>query len=170
MKRLLLDTNAYGMLLIDKDSDLLKASINGSSFLFYGNEVIRRELKRAPRRSAQYEKNLRMDLIRLFDELVRNNIVNVTKEMESLADKYYLVYKEVGGQLSRRKFWNDLVIIACAALRLMDVVVSDDRSTMLNKYAIKAYEIVNKLQNMRTPNFISYDEFKEKLIKRWKPL
>jgi hypothetical protein len=101
----------------------------------------------------------------LFD----TNVISVTGAVEHLANNYTFVYREVGGMLAHDKLNNDFTIVASATLRGMDIVVSDDNNSMLNKYSLKAYGIVNTLNNKRTPRFISYDTLKKELSKRWKP-
>ena len=166
MNRVMLDSNIYGEILIDKDVDLIKKRIAKPGLIFYGNELVKKELKSSPKKSGSYAKNLRMDLLRLFDEIVKERVLVVTEEMEKLAEKYYLVYKEVGGSFSKDRMMNDFVIVACATLRTLDLVVSEDNRTMLSCHAIKAYEIVNKLHSKRTPKFLRYKQFKEKIM-RW---
>jgi uncharacterized alkaline shock family protein YloU len=54
--------------------------------------------------------------------------------------------------------------IARASMHELDLVVSEDRRTMLNENAMKSYRIVNKLRNFRTPEFMNYDAFRRLII------
>ena len=41
----------------------------------------------------------------------------------------------------------------------LDIIVSEDRRTMLSDKALKAYRIINKINNLSMPQFTSYKEF-----------
>ncbi len=159
MKRVMLDTNIYGRMVIDDELDEIKESIN-RKLIVYGSEVIRKEIRRgAPRWTIKYPKNLKMDLLRLYDSLVKHNIA-VTPEISQLADNYYLVYAEFGGRLAKPDIISDLVIVACASIKGLDIVVSQDKNTMLDVNFQKIYRLVNKLIGKRNPTFLDYEEFK----------
>jgi len=106
--------------------------------------------------------NLRLDLLRAYDELVKKSY-DKTPAMERLSEQYYQLYAEMGGTSPKSKLINDFLIIACASLKDLDIVVSNDEKTMLNELAVKAYVSVNKLNNIQLPHFISYEEFKHAL-------
>ena len=83
--------------------------------------------------------------------------------MEELAGKYFIVYKTFGGHAAKKEIENDFKIIACASLNNLDIVVSEDTKTMLSNAAISSYESVNKLFGFKTPQFIKFNEFRDKL-------
>ena len=145
MKRVLLDTNIYGFIVVDPDRRIIHESIHAmSDILLYGFAVIRE------------------DLLRAYDELVKKSY-DKTPAMERLSEQYYQLYAEMGGTSPKSKLINDFLIIACASLKDLDIVVSNDEKTMLNELAVKAYVSVNKLNNIQLPHFISYEEFKHAL-------
>jgi predicted nucleic acid-binding protein len=158
MRRIILDTNIYGRMVIDAELDELKNLIQ-KSVIVYGSDTIRKEIRKAPRWTVKYPKNLRMDLIRLYDILVSRTI-RVTPEIIKLADNYYLFYRETGGRMPKDSIINDLLIIASASFTGLDIVVSEDHDTVLNKDLQKVYRLVNKLIGKRNPDFINYEEFK----------
>lgn len=128
----------------------------------YGFEIVRKEL-RATRRVI-VNMNLRMDLLRVYDDLVKKTY-EVTESMKKLAEEYYLSYTKLGGSHPRGKLINDFLIIACASLKDLNIVVSNDVRTMLSEFAINAYKKVNKTKGINLPSFINYEEFKNVIKK-----
>lgn len=158
MKRLLLDTNIYGHIVVDPEREKVHKIIHTKDdILIYGFDIIRKELRSTKRSVAGI--NLRMDLLRVYDELAKKTY-ETSPEIERLAQHYYNLYVEVGGTSSESELKNDFLIIACASMKNLDIVVSNDTKTMLNELAIKAYTVVNKINGIKLPNFINYGEFK----------
>ncbi len=163
MKRLLLDTNIYGYIVVDPDREKVHQIIHvKNDFLIYGLDIIRRELRSTKRSIVGM--NLRIDLLRVYDELAKKTY-ETSPEMEKLAQQYYQLYAEIGGTFSENELKNDFLIIACASMKNLDVVVSNDTKTMLNELAVKAYTTVNKINGIKLPNFISYEDFKNVIQK-----
>lgn len=166
MRRILLDTNIYGRMVLDDELDEIKGLV-AKKVLIYGAEVIRKEIRKAPRWTTRYPKNLKMDLLRLYDSLAKQTI-QITPEILTLAEKYYLTYSELGGRLPKDSIKTDLIIVACASVKGLDIVVSQDKDTMLDKNFQRIYGLVNKLINKRNPGFLGYEEFK--ILLRRSPL
>ncbi len=165
MKRLLLDTNIYGEMIVDDHLNLIKEKLKqrGESFVIFGISLIRRELRATPRKIKAGGGNLRIYLLSLYDELVKQKNLEVTLETLALAEQYYLLYRELGGSKGKDEMTNDLLIVACAALKEMDIVVSEDESTLKSEHALQAYGFVNVIRKLRNPHLISYQEFKHLL-------
>jgi hypothetical protein len=165
MKRVILDTNIYGLIVIDKERlgilEKLSASKNIS---VCGNSVIRKELQNTPK-GFILGINLRNDLIRIFDNLAGEKEFEITKDQQNIAGKYYSEFICLGSKMKKSQIINDFLIVANASAHRMDIVVSEDRWTMLSEYAIKAYSIVNDAMKLRTPQFISYENFKSMVKK-----
>jgi predicted nucleic acid-binding protein len=158
MERLLLDTNIYGFIVVDADRESIHKAIHANKDIsLYGFKVVRKEL-RSTKRSV-INMNLRMNLLRVYDELIKKSY-ELTPVMNELAEQYYKLYVEIGGTSPKSKLMNDLLIIACASLKNLGIVVSNDKKTMLSELAIKAYTSVNGINKIKLPNFISYGEFK----------
>jgi hypothetical protein len=162
MKKLILDTNIYGEMVIDKELNILKnaCSIN-SNFLIYGFQVIRKELRDTSKNKSFAGRNLRVALLSLYDEFVGVHNLDVDLEyLKLLAKKYYETYKQFGGGYPENILMNDYLIVACASKKEMDIVVSDDDASMLSELSLKAYSIVNKNLQLKNPEFINYLSFK----------
>lgn len=163
MKRLLLDTNIYGLIVVDPERRTIHAAIHSNKELcLYGFAVVRKELRSTKR--IVVDMNLRMDLLRLYDNLVTKSY-ELNSEMETLAEQYYGLYQDLGGTFPKSEMMNDFLIIACASLKNLDVIVSHDTKTMFHELAIKAYTSVNKINNLKLPEFISYEKFKNGIRK-----
>jgi predicted nucleic acid-binding protein len=164
MKKALFDTSVYGRIIEKEEVDLIKNLVEGK-IIIYGNRVIRKELRDTPKKIKAIEgeklRNLRIYLLTLYDELVKNHDFEITNEILKLAEDYYFTYKEIGGKRGKDSLFNDFIIIACASLKRMDIVVSEDMKTMLGNDEIKTYRLVNKIKNIKNPNFINYEKFKE---------
>ena len=164
MKRAILDTSVYGRIIEKNEIEQFRELIK-NKIIIYGNQLIRKELRDTPKKIKIPDKeklrNLRIYLLTLYDEIVKNHSFEITKEMLNLAENYYAVYRELGGNKGKESIIIDFTIIACASIKGMDVVVSDDEKTMLSRNAIRAYKLVNNIKKERTPNFISYKIMKQ---------
>ena len=158
-KRLLLDTNIYG-LLIEK-GDARKMLEERGVLDIYGNEIVRKELRNVPKNIRHKNRNFRIMLLTLYDGIIKDSL-KVTNFVEELANQYFEILQSM--QISiRKEIMNDLLIVATASVYELDIVVSDDRKTMLSPNALKAYDVVNRIRNLRMPNFIGYNDFRRLL-------
>lgn|SRR3989338_1547412 len=143
MKRIILDTNIYGLIVIDKDRlKIINNILNDSEIKICGSGVIRKELRNTPKGLVDGI-NLRNDLLRLFDQLTRYSY-EITPEMRKMAENYLIIYGKLGGRASKQDVMNDFLIVACASSHDMD--------------------IVNSLLKKKTPNFINYKNFREMIM------
>lgn len=161
MKRLLADTNFYGLLAKDYERIEVVCNIKtNKNLLIYEFRVIRNELRDVPKKIKVGGKNLRMDLLNLYDEITGKHSIEFTDIAVKRADDYYKAYREFGGSKSKNEIINDFVIVACASLKDFDIIVSNDERSMLAENAIRAYNLVNSVISKKTPRFISYEKFK----------
>lgn len=161
MERVLLDTNIYGLIAVDKDRLKITDSIIKSGLIVYGTGLNRKELRAVPKYVIVAGRNLRVDLLNLFDGVVGNHIYEINQEMEKIANNYYKVYSEFGGSKPESDLINDFIIVACAALHNLDIIVSNDEKSMLSENALRAYKLINSIMKRRTPRFIDYIKFKK---------
>ena len=164
MKRILSDTNFYGLLSKDEERLKIVEKIKTSSkIIIYGFKMIRNELRDVPKLIKIENKNLRIDLLNLYDSIVENHVLELTSNISGVAESYYKAYREFGGIRAKEDIGNDLVIVSAASLNNLDIVVSNDEKTMLAENAVRAYTLINSVINKRTPKFISYRGFKKLL-------
>jgi len=162
MKRLLLDTNIYGELVVDANVDKLRDLLmSAKDITVFGSKIIRQELRATPKKIKVEGSNLRIDLLNLYDFLVKGRTIGLSREIELLAQSYYATYRELGGSWGFKEMQNDLLIVATAAIKQMDIVVSDDEATMQAEQALKTYAIVNSIKQIKSPQFINYEELKK---------
>ena len=163
----MIDTNVYEFILKYIEKSLLETILLQKHIIFYGNGIIRGELRNIPRLKKEIvdgqTKSLRNLLLQLYDVMVGKHHYQITKQMEELADKYFIVYKTFGGSATNKEIEDDFRIVACASLNNLDIVVSEDAKTMLSDAAINSYESVNKLFGFKTPKFIKFNEFRNRL-------
>ena len=162
MKRLLLDTNIYGEMIFDAEYNSIKENI-AKKVVVHGFKVVRDELRDVPRSSRISGRNLRVALLHIYDEIVKKSYI-VDSIVKDLAEKYYIQYKQIGGNHGHDKMIADFSVVACATIHQIDIVVSEDNKTMLIENALKAYNIINISIQKRTPNFIGYLDFKRLLL------
>ncbi len=165
MKRVLLDTNIYGEMVQDMEVDtVVDLIIRKRYFIIYGSSIVRKELRDTSKNELlDGSKNLRISLIGLYRKLTENHELEITREMIEIAENYYKAYREFGGSKSKESIIDDFVIVACASVKNLDIVVSEDDSSMLRENAIRAYQLVNRIIKKETPSFIGYEEFKAQL-------
>ena len=164
MKRLLPDTNFYGILAKDPERLQVVGSIKENRILvIYGFKIIRDELRDVPKKIKIGGKNLRIDLLSLYDELIGKHNLELTGNIIKIADDYYKAYREFGGSKTKNEIISDFIIVSCASMDNLDVVVSNDERSMLTENAIRAYNLINSVVSKKTPKFISYEKFKNVL-------
>lgn len=165
MKRWMLDTGVYSLLLSEREKELVEKLVNmeeRGEARVYGFEIIKKELKSAPRTTTHYSKNLMADLLRLYGSLAVKEYV-FEQRMMDLAVEYYRHYRTLGGGISSDNLMHDFLIVACASLKEIDLVVSADKRTMLNEYSRRSYELANSGNGMRTPRLVTYEAFKKEV-------
>jgi len=173
-KTYILDTNVYGKLLIEPNREELIQKIKTTKNLFiYGVDIIEKEVSETPSYVKYRGEMTRKVLFTLFDLLV-DEIIKVSPIAKYLAEEYYKKYKELtkSGKygISKEKYDErnlkiDFQIIAVASIRCVDIVVSADKRTMFSQLAKYIYAHINKINNLRTPELLGYEKFKEVYLK-----
>ena len=164
--RLLPDSNIYGLLMADQELHKMhqKLEENNSMICIYGFDVIRKELKKAPRKVIQGV-NIQASLLHAYESFVKKEYVS-SQKFEELAGEYYKTYSSLGGNFPKEKLLNDFLIVACASVKSINIVVSEDNATMCSELSKKAYTMVNKARSIPLPLFIGYKEFKIAILGR----
>ena len=170
----ILDTNVYGELLIEPNTDELVRKIRrNKSFFIYGVDVIELELSETPLHMKYKGKTTRKLLIELFESL-SDEIITVNPLAKYLAEGYLKKYKESAKsgkyKITKEKYdeeslKTDFEIIAIASIRGIDIVVSLDKRTLLSHLAKDVYMHINSINGLRTPKLIEYERFKEVYLK-----
>ncbi len=160
MKRVLLDTNVYGELAIDPALERIRERLNDINFAFYGAAIIRKELRETSKSERFGNRNLRIILLSMYDDVTKEHVLDITPEVAELASNFYKAYKEFGGLKKNSEIIADFTIVAAAVMHGLDIVVSDDEKTMLTENAIKAYRLIADVKKKRLPDLIVYDEFR----------
>ena len=156
---MLMDAIVYGLILVDRDKDIVVARLKERhDVLFYGCEVIRNELRDT--RRGGYQGNLRMDLLRLYDQIVKKNYA-VDISVHELASSYSKASSDMG--INPDKMLSDFLIVVCASLKNLDVLISNDTKSMAGAPVVAVYKIVNDIKKIRLPRFISYEQFKKEI-------
>ena len=167
MTRILSDTNFYELMLKYLEIDKIRKVKDRGLIVFYGLDLIRKELRAIPKTRVDIVRNeiikLRNVLLSIYDLLVENHQYKVDLKTSQIADDYYIAYKVLEGNISKEEIINDFKIVACASIHNIDILVSNDNKTMLSAKSRKAYNSVNEIKKLRTPNFIDFEEFKKLL-------
>ena len=100
----------------------------------------------------------------MYDNITGKHFLENSIKITTLARRYYDNYRSLGGIYG----WDtsikvDFMIVACASFHGLDVVYSGDNRTLLGKHALKAYKHINLKENLRTPNFLKYEDLLQKL-------
>ena len=166
MNRQLLDTNIYGLLVVDKDFHLLHSKLEelkqSKELLVYGFDVIKKELKAAPRKKIAGI-NPQATLLRAYSSFTFREYA-IEYDFQKIAEEYYSAYVKLGGGLPKSELINDFLIVACASRKCINIVVSEDNATMLSELSRKAYLKVNQQMNISLPAFTGYEKFKKYLL------
>ena len=163
----LFDTSVYGRIVQEKKDVVLKERIDERrDVVVYGNKVISDELQETPERipdSTGEKLKLKQRLLELYLFLVKDHDLEITGLIFYLAKQYLESCKAIH-KISKDKLQNDFLIVACASFHGLDIVVSEDNRTMRSGEALRAYQKINQQEKLRTPKFISLQEF-EKILK-----
>ncbi len=163
MKRILLDTNVYGLLIFDRPFvDKLQILVP-SFFVVYSTSLIRKELRDISKNAKAEGRSKRNLVLSVHDSFIRkpNHMLEINEFVLLLAHKYFEEYKKKGGTFSHDEMFSDFTLVACATLYSLNIVVSNDNRTMLSEVAKKAYHIVNSNIRFNTPQFYTYNSFRE---------
>ncbi len=162
MKRLLLDTNIYGEMVVDDTLTILIDTYEQKKDLMvYGFTVVRKELRDTPPLKKMLGRNLRVALLSLYDPIVKDHLLIVDeKALQLIAEEYFKQYKQLGGAKSFRVLEKDYLVVACGSQKGMDIVVSNDDASMLSELSLRAYALVNERLKLRSPDFLDYNQFK----------
>ncbi|MBI2105317.1 hypothetical protein HYT56_00595 [Candidatus Woesearchaeota archaeon] len=173
----ILDTNVYGELLIEENSEKVIENIEKDKSLYiYGIDVIEKELQDVPSDKKIKGKIFRQTVLSTYKSLIDEEIT-VSPIAKYLASQYYKNYikirkirkyasiKEKETNYTEEDLKSDFQIIAIASLKNVDIVVSADKRTMLSDISKKTYDTINKINNLRTPKLIDYFNFIERYTK-----
>ena len=164
MKRIILDTNIYGLILKDPERlEVVELMKTKSKMTIYGFKVIRNELRDVPKLIKVQQRSLRIDLLNLYDSIVEDHLLDFNAQVTKIAENYYKAFREFGGTKSKEEIIDDFMIVSAASLNNLDIVVSNDEKSMSNESALRAYNLINSVLNKRTPKFIMYNQFKNLL-------
>ena len=154
MANVIIGSCTYGKITKDPKWDILVESLmKDKSFVVFNFKIIRDELRKAP-----------SQVLRVYDQIVSTNMIPETKQMDSLAQEYYIEYKNNGGNVGKKKILNDFKIVACASIKNCDLLFSDDERTLKSKNSLEAYKTVNLRRNYRTPTFYNLTDLKKRYL------
>ena len=165
MLRVIFDTNVYGLLITEKKiASIRNRIISDKEFKICGFPLIRKELRDTPKEERLGKLSKRNLMLSLYDELTKGKYLQSSIKLNKLALKFYNAYRKNGGIRN----WNktninvDFTIVACACYYGLDIVISDDKKTMLSKPAMKSYKHICLKENLRLPYFWTYNDLKKK--------
>lgn len=165
MLRVIFDTNIFGLLIKEPKIEVIRDKISkDTNFVIYGFQPIRKELRETPKSEKLGKLNKRNLLLGLYDKLTKGRYLSESIKINELALKFYNAYRTFGGIRSWKEtnISIDFTIVACASYYKLDIVVSDDSSTLLSKPAMKAYRHITIKEGMWNPNFWRYSDLKTK--------
>ncbi len=169
MKRALLDTNIYGLIVEKKEENEFRTLVNRAQVIIYGCSIIRKELRDTPKNKRRLTEkgisSLRIGLLNLYDAITTKHELLIDKKTQELANKYLKKFSEITGQTALDHLKIDFLLVACATLNNLDLVVSEDHKTLLSTDATRAYHFVNGSEGLHIPPLFTYEDLKL-LIKR----
>ena len=158
MRRAILDTSVYGQ--ISKEPDRLELIDRISSKLVtYGFKIVRDEIRDVPKKIRINNKSLRLDLLNMYDSIVKDRTIQLDSGVISLADNYFMAYRQFGGIKTKEEIINDFLVVSAASKNGLEIVATNDEKTMLNPNSLKSYTLVNPIRKFKNPSFINYKSF-----------
>ncbi|MBU2639613.1 MAG: hypothetical protein KKG75_02795 [Nanoarchaeota archaeon] len=171
----ILDTNVYGELLIEKNSEKIIENIRKDNKIYvYGLDIIERELEDTPIEVKYKNRILKKLVINIYELIIKEELklIPLAKHLASeyykkfdelrKSGKYYKILESKIKKYTEEDLIIDFQIIAIASLKNIDIVVSTDKRTILSEIAENTYNNINKLNDLRTPELVKYSEFKKR--------
>lgn len=172
MKRVIIDTSSYEEILASFSQEELRLLEERRAYAVEGFVVVRKELRDISKLkilSVEGKKvKLRLALLLLYDNLTSGRSYPLDELMVRTAEEYFDAYVKEGGNRRFDELENDFEIVACASHKQVDIVVSEDRKTMVSDEALKAYEAVNGKLGLRMPLFSEVALFKKEIRPAYK--
>ena len=177
-KTLILDTNVYGEIIIEKESSEIIVNMKKDDYIYiYGVDIIEHELHDVPSDMKIKGDIFRDAVLNLYKSLIKEEIhlpplanylaSEYFKKYNELrkSGKYFKIIKDKELKYKEQDLKVDSEIIAVASLKQVDIVVCADKRTMLSKLAAETYDVVNKINGLKTPRLVDYFEFRKRYIK-----
>lgn len=164
--KILLDTNEYEKIVLDKDGPTIMALIYQKQIDIIDFTPIKEELRNTPKdKRLNNGRKARSALTGVYHSIVTGKTIGDKGPIENLAREYHKEYTKNGGGASWSALANDFKIVACASLKMCNIIVSDDSRTLKSTAAMRAYYIVNdRKRKLRMPEFYDFEDFKNYLI------
>ena len=135
MKRVILDTNIYGKIIENEDTDFILNNIAKSGIIVYSCDAITKELRRVSKEKITISKGkkrkLRSLILGLYHSIVKKDL-HLTEEILNIANLYHVIYRKLGGIIPK------------------DSIITD-------------FIIVNSIKKLNTPKFRKYGDFKNEI-------
>lgn len=173
MRKILLDTNIYGLIIERNAREEFQELIKNASVIIYGCSVVRKELRDVPKKEylnlGEEIKNLRIALLNFYDGITNGKEIKIDQKTEDLANKYLRYFSEITGKTMLNHLKNDFLLVACASIHQLNLIVSEDHRTLLSGDAVRTYNNINVTNKISMPGLFTYEELK-RMLRRSFPL
>src|SRR3989344_1483375 len=113
MKRIILDTNIYGVLSADSERlEIMEKLKVSNKIIVYGFKIIRSELRDTSNSKKVGNRNLRIYLLNLYDSIIEEHILEFNNDISNIAENYFKAYREFGGNKPKDTILNDFIIVS----------------------------------------------------------
>lgn len=159
MINILLDTNIYGLALEKKDVAHIIVFLteekqkSRKKYFVLGSEIINDEINANP------HKETRARLNELYQVVISGEI-RLTEKIKGLALEYFNECRNKSVKITLE----DCQIVASSCFANVNLIVTDNRKTMMNPKAIDIFTSINKKKGLRTPKFVGYENLKRFLF------
>jgi len=159
MKNILLDTNIYGLALEKKDVAHALAFLaeekqkSEKRYFVLGSEIINDEINANPHKETKTRLN------ELYQVVISGEI-RLTDKIKELALEYLNECKNNSVKITIE----DCQIVASSCFANVDLIVTDNRKTMMNPKAIDIFTSISRNKKLRTVKFVGYETLKRFLF------
>ena len=159
MKNILLDTNIYGLALEKKDVAHALAFLaeekqkSVKKYFVLGSKIINDEINANPHNETRTRLN------ELYQVVISGEI-RLTDKIKELALEYFNECKNKSVKITLE----DCQIVASSCFANVDLIVTDNRRTMMNPRAVDIFTSISRNKGLRMPKFIGYDALKRFLF------
>ena len=154
---ILIDTSVYINALADEELEKILRESQNKSFII-SSEVIEREIKEATDHLRKTGRKIGSERLNEIYNASISGTIRLTDRVLAIASLYSENVREKFGKDKAKDMKDDLRIVACASIAGLKLIGTFNRKTMANEEIIEIYNTINKLNNLKTPEFVKSRE------------
>ncbi len=154
---ILIDTSVYIEALTDAELEKSLKEAQNKSFII-SSDVIEKEIKEAADHLRKTNRRAESERLNEIYNASISGTIRLTDRVLLIANMYSEKIKQHFGKDKAKDMEDDLRIVACASIAGLKFIGTFNRKTMANNEIIEIYNIINKENKFKTPEFVKSKE------------